>query len=66
MAVVQCYIWTMARKSNVNPNHFKTEGREPQGQAVVHEVERQQLRQERARLSRTKKAGARHPASGKG
>jgi hypothetical protein len=42
----------MARKSNVNPDHYKTAGRDPQGQAVLQEVERQKLKEEQARLSR--------------
>ena len=41
----------MARKSNVNPDHYKTAGRDPQGQSVG-EVERQKLKEEMARLSR--------------
>ncbi len=31
----------MGKKNNVTPDHFKTAGREPQGQDVVHEVQRQ-------------------------
>jgi len=42
----------MARKSNVNPDHYKTAGRDPQGQAVLQEVERQKLKEEQARLPR--------------
>jgi len=30
-------------KNNVNPDHYKTDGSEPQGQDVVHEVQRQQF-----------------------
>jgi hypothetical protein len=42
----------MGTKSNVNPDHSKTAGREPQGQAVPHEVERQKFKEAQARLSR--------------
>ncbi len=42
----------MASKSNVNPNHYKTAGRDPQGRAVLQEVERQKLKEGQARLSR--------------
>jgi hypothetical protein len=42
----------MARKSNVNPDHYKTAGRDPQGQAVVQEVERQKLKEVQSRASR--------------
>jgi len=38
--------------NNVNPDHYKTEGREPQGQAVAHEVERQQYAETLAREKR--------------
>jgi hypothetical protein len=66
MAAVRCYIWTVARKSNVNPDHYRTAGREPQGQAVVHEVERQKLRERKARSSQTKKPVALRKAGGGG
>jgi hypothetical protein len=42
----------MARKSNVNPDHYKTAGRDPQGQAVLQEVERQKLKEGQSRLLR--------------
>lgn len=42
----------MARKSNVNPDHYKTAGRDPQGQAVLQEVERQKLKEGQAGSSR--------------
>ena len=41
----------MARKSNVNPDHYKTAGRDPQGQAVLQELEHQKLTEGQARLS---------------
>jgi hypothetical protein len=43
---------TMGKKSNVNPDHYKTAGREPQGQAVLQELERQKFTEKKARLSR--------------
>ncbi len=43
----------MGKKSNVNPDHFKTAGREPQGQDVVHEVQRQQYAEAKIREKRT-------------
>ncbi len=42
----------MSKKSNVNPDHYKTRGREPIGQDVVHELERQKLTQERSELEK--------------
>jgi len=42
----------MGRKSNVDPDHYKTAGRDPQGQSVLQEVERQKLKEVQARLSR--------------
>lgn len=42
----------MARKSNVNPDHYKTAGRDPQGQSVLQEVERQKLKEGQSRLPR--------------
>ena len=38
----------MSKNNNVNPDHYKTAGREPQGQAVAHEVERQSFAKEKA------------------
>ncbi len=37
----------MSRKSNVNPDHYVQAGRGRQGQDVVHEVERQKLKEKR-------------------
>jgi len=51
----------MSKKSNVNPDYYKTAGREPQGQAVVQEVERQKFREQEAFLE--KQARRRNPAS---
>ena len=35
----------MAKKSNVHPDHYKTAGREPVGQGLVHQLEKQALTQ---------------------
>ena len=35
----------MAKKSNVHPDHYKTAGREPVGQGLVQELEKQVLTQ---------------------
>lgn len=40
----------MSKHSNVNPDHYKTRGREPQGQEVLHELHRQKLTREQAEL----------------
>ncbi len=32
-------------KSNVNPDHYKTAGRERQGEAIVQEIQKQELTQ---------------------
>jgi hypothetical protein len=48
----------MSRKSNVHPDYYKTAGREPQGQAVIQEVERQKFREQEAFLE--KQAGRRN------
>jgi hypothetical protein len=49
----------MSKKSNVHPDYYKTAGREPQGQAVIQEVERQEFREQEAFLE--KQAGRRNP-----
>ena len=48
----------MAKKSNVNPDHYKTAGREPQGQDAVHEVQKREFTQAKTR-QRKRAAGAR-------
>jgi hypothetical protein len=56
-------------KNNVNPDHYKTAGREPQGQAVVHDVLQQEYAEAKARERSNEprppkggaKAGARKP-----
>ena len=35
----------MAKKNNVHPDHYKTAGREPVGQGLVQELEKQALTQ---------------------
>lgn len=50
----------MSKKSNVHPDYYKTAGREPQGQAVIQEVQRQKFREQEAFLE--KQAGRRNPA----
>ena len=35
-------------KSNVNPNHYKTAGRERQGEDIVQEIHKQEFAQEEA------------------
>jgi len=35
----------MGKKNNVNPNHYKTEGRERPGQDVVQEIHKQKYTQ---------------------
>jgi hypothetical protein len=37
----------MSKKINVNPDHYKTAGRERQGEDVVPELEKQKLRRTR-------------------
>jgi hypothetical protein len=50
----------MSKKSNVHPDHYKTAGRDPQGQAVLQAVERQKFREQEAFLE---KQGRRNPVS---
>jgi hypothetical protein len=38
----------MSSKNNVNPDHYKTRGRERQGEDVIQEVNRQTFAEERA------------------
>lgn len=48
----------MSKYNNVKPDHFKTAGREPQGRDVVHEVQRQQFGEAKAKQSPVKKTSA--------
>jgi hypothetical protein len=53
---------TMSKHNNVNPNFYKVDGREhtePHGQAVPHEQQKQQLRQDEASLPGQKKTAKR-------
>jgi hypothetical protein len=42
----------MSKNINVNPDHYKTRGREPQGQDVVHDLQREKLTRHRADLEK--------------
>ena len=58
----------MSKDNNVNPGHYKTAGREPQGQGVAHEVQRQEFAEIKAKEKRRKprvaaQAPAKPPAS---
>ncbi len=50
-------------KSNVNPDHYKTGGRERQGDDVAHDRERQEYAQEEARIRFEKRANRGAPAN---
>jgi hypothetical protein len=50
----------MSKHSNVNPDHYKTAGRERQGEDVVHEIERREAKRLRQGEGRTRK----EPAAG--
>jgi hypothetical protein len=39
----------MSQKNNVNPDHYKIEGRDRQGEDVLHEVNKQQYAQAQAK-----------------
>ncbi len=39
----------MGKKNNVNPDHYKTAGRERPGQDVVHEIHKQKYTQAQTR-----------------
>jgi hypothetical protein len=43
----------MSRHSNVNPDHYKSAGRERQGEDVVHEVERREAKRLESEQRRT-------------
>jgi hypothetical protein len=38
----------MSKKNNVNPDHYKTAGRERQGEDIVHDVYKRWYRQSRS------------------
>ena len=52
----------MSNKNNVNPDHYKVAGRDRQGEAVVHDRQRQSMAREEARLARQKKTTRPAPA----
>lgn len=47
-------------KNKINPDYYKVKGREPGGQDVIHEVNRQQFG---AAMAREKREGPRHAAA---
>lgn len=47
----------MSKKVNVNPDHYKTAGRERQGDDIVQEIHKQKFAQAKAASRATKKAG---------
>ncbi len=49
----------MGKKVNVNPDHYKTAGRERQGDDIVQEIHRQKFAQEKAAARTTAKKAAR-------
>jgi hypothetical protein len=51
----------MSKKNNVNPDHYKTAGRDRPGEDVVHERNRQEAALERARRTRAKRPKAGPP-----
>lgn len=40
----------MSSKNNVNPDHYKTAGRERQGESIVHDIYKRRYTQSRANL----------------
>jgi hypothetical protein len=50
----------MSKNINVNPDHYKTKGRDPQGQEVVHDLQRERFTREKANLE--KKSSASPPS----
>jgi len=46
----------MSKKINVNPAHYKTAGRERQGDDVVQDIHKKEYTQSKARLEREKNA----------
>ncbi|HUE81369.1 MAG TPA: hypothetical protein VMM84_04575 [Pyrinomonadaceae bacterium] len=49
----------MSKKVNVNPDHYKTAGRERQGDDIVQEIHRQKFAQAKAADKRASKKVAR-------
>jgi hypothetical protein len=48
----------VAKKSNVNPDHYKTAGREPAGGGFAQEIQKRKYRETQARLVRRARKGA--------
>jgi hypothetical protein len=44
----------MRRKSNVNPDHYKTAGRERPGEDIVQEIHKEKLARARVRTARSR------------
>ena len=55
----------MSKKNNVHPDHYKTGGREPQGQGVAHEVEQQNYGKTEAAEKRDQSLAKPQPAGKK-
>jgi hypothetical protein len=55
----------VSKRINVNPDHYKTGGRERPGKDVVVEQEKQELARAKRSLPAPKRAAARPPASSK-
>jgi len=55
----------VSKKVNVNPDHYKTAGRERQGDDIVQEIHRQKFAQAKAADKHTSKKGARKPKAKK-
>ena len=53
----------MAKKSNVNPDHYKTAGREPQGQDAVHKVQKQDFTEAKAQQKKRSAQKRKKPGS---
>jgi hypothetical protein len=54
----------MSKNNNVNPGNYKTAGREPQGQAVPHDVARQEFAREKAQEKREELQATNRQGSG--
>jgi hypothetical protein len=56
----------MSKNINVNPNHYKVAGRERQGENVLHEVEKREIKRRRGDEERISAAEQRKPSPGRG
>jgi hypothetical protein len=52
----------VSKKVNVNPDHYKTAGRERQGDDIVQEIHRQKFAQAKAETRQSKKAAGKTKA----